>query len=367
MAKNGVPKMPDLKTLQALGFTTNGEQKDEIKKILRINDEQVHCNRFQWYNLPRGINGNMIERCLYYFGSVAWFYIEPQDRFVVLPFVLNGDIDLYGRYTSISPIPAFGSSEIKTIDDAKKSDSSLARALSTIKADVLYDPVDYEDLIKNPDVALNSAVILNDYTPQISNVIIPKRRLTEQIIEYESVILPYINTALMSATGIAGLKVADASEWTNVETASRQVQYAAVNGIKWIPIDGNADFQELTGGQVAKAEEFLLTMQSLDNFRISTYHGIESGGLFEKKAHTTDLENSVNMGRSNFVLDDATWNRQHWCDLVNSITGLGIWCEPKETAVGMDYNMDGMIGGGTDEQMVDATTNEEVATDADNG
>ena len=161
------------------------------------------------------------------------------------------------------------------------------------------------------------------------------------------------------------MRVNGQEEQQNAELASRQVQYAALTGMKWIPITDQLQIQELTGGQVAKAEEFLLSMQSMDNFRLGI-HGVENGGLFEKKAHTTNLENSVNMGTSGFAIKDALWNRQQFCIIANSLWGLQMWVEPDEITVGMDYNMDGMIGGGTDGQMVDSS-NQQTQEVSDNG
>lgn len=347
MAGRGRPILPDYQTLEAMGFKPSFSPKDEMKKVLRLNDEQIHVNRFKWYNLPRGLTGNMIERMLYYRGQVAWFYLPGTDEFAVLPFVLNSSIDIYGRYKAISPIPFNGKNdaEIKTIEDARKSKDLTTVLLSDITANVLYDPVDYEKVIENPDLTFSSAVILSDYTRQLPQQILPKYKLTEQVIDYESRIFPYVSTALSAATGVSGVRVDGQDEQANVELASRLVEFAALNGLKWIPIDGGIDFQELTGGQVAKAEEFLLSMQSMDNFRLGI-HGVENGGLFEKKAHTTNYENAVNMGTSGFTLQDALWNRQNWCDIVNSITGYGIWCDLSEVSSGADRNMDAMIGDG---------------------
>ena len=348
----GKPFLPDVQTLEALGFPVPGAPvlpNENIKKILRNNDEQIHCNRFKWYNLPRGLTGNMIERILYYRGQGVFMYLKPQERFVFLPFCLNGDIDIYGRYISVSPLPFNGSAEIKTAKDALNSKDALTRAMTDIKVNVVYDPVDFEEIRKNPSLLETSGIILSDYTRQLPQTIIPKYRLTEPIIEYESCIIPYVNTALSNSTGIGGMKVNGQDEQSTVELASRQAQFAALTGMKWIPITSQLDIQELTGGTPAKAEEFLLSMQSMDNFRLGI-HGVENGGLFEKKAHTTDLENSINLGTSGFVLRDATWNRQTFATIANSLFGFEIWVEPDEVSVGSDTNFDGVVGDGMDGQ-----------------
>ena len=50
------PRLPDLNTLMALGLLPRDGilPNDEVKKILRVNDEQIHINRGKWYNFPRG-------------------------------------------------------------------------------------------------------------------------------------------------------------------------------------------------------------------------------------------------------------------------------------------------------------------------
>ena len=83
-------------------------------------------------------------------------------------------------------------------------------------------------------------------------------------------------------------------------------------------IIGNIEFQELTSGQLGKAEEYMLAMQSLDNFRLSGY-GIDNGGLFEKKAHELQTEADINGGPVGLVLQDGLSIRQNFCNIVNSI------------------------------------------------
>lgn len=355
----GVPVLPDFQTLMAMGFYKKGVMpSDEIKKILRVNDEQIHCNRFKWYNLPRGLSGNLIERILYYRGQGAFMYLKGSDQFVFLPYALKGTIDIYGRYKKIGPVPFNGKSEADK-DDKK---DPLYILLSDIEADVVYDPVDFNDI--TPKMLESSAVLLSDYTRQLPQKIIPKFQLTEPVIEYESRIIPYVNTALSNSTGIGGVRIDSQDEQSTVEIASAQAQFAALTGLKWIPLTSALEIQELTGGQVARSEEFLLTMQSLDNFRLGI-HGVENGGLFEKKAHTTNLENSINMGTSGFAIKDALYNRQEFCTIVNTLWGFNIWCEPDEITVGMDYNMDGVIGGGTDENTMVSSTAEQTEVTED--
>ena len=86
----------------------------------------------------------------------------------------------------------------------------------------------------------------------------------------------------------------------------------------------------------------MLALQSLDNLRLSSY-GIDNGGLFEKKAHILQDEADVNGGPVGLILQDGLTIRQNFCNIVNSIWGLGIWCEPAENIIGADTNGDGLM------------------------
>ena len=82
--------------------------KADIKKQLRIVDEQDAVNMFTWYNLPPGLNARLIERILYYRGQAMLFFLK--DKFYFLPYALNGTIDVYGRFTGVTPLPFNGTS-----------------------------------------------------------------------------------------------------------------------------------------------------------------------------------------------------------------------------------------------------------------
>ena len=63
-----------------------GVDKQNIRKQLRIVDEQNALYRYTWYGLPPGLNQELIERVLYYRGQGAFFQIK--DRAYFLPYTL---------------------------------------------------------------------------------------------------------------------------------------------------------------------------------------------------------------------------------------------------------------------------------------
>lgn len=317
----------------------NGARKEAIKKNLRILDEQDAVNRYKWYNLPLGMSSEDLERLLYYKGQLAFFYLDGAEQFYIMPYALDGSIDYYGRFVSVHPIP-FAEGVEGASKDEKQQITKQRELLSKIRLDCIYDVVEPEKI--TAELVRNSCVLLHDYTPQLSQTIIPRQQLQDGILDIMAELIPFMHTALLNSTGVQAMRVNGEDEASNVAAASANINRAALNGEKWMAVIGSLDFQDLTGGEVAKAEEYLLAMQALDNFRLSCY-GIDNGGLFEKKAHTLQSEQDMNRGNTGLVYDDGLARRQCFCDICNSIWPLGMWCEPGESVMGVDQNGDGMI------------------------
>ena len=337
-------KLPDLTTLYQAGinpktglpFKMAGDDKhlkEDIKKFLRLIDEQDAVNRYVWYNLPANITSQELERMLYYKGQLCFFYDKDLEEFYFMPYALDGTIDFYGRYNTIHPVPMTSGT-----DD--KGNKAQAQYLANKKLKCVYGIKDPLELTKEDLVG--SCVLLHDYTKQLSQTIIPRASVNDPILDVMANCVPYMNTSLLLSTGIEGIRVNDADQAEDVMVANRSMQNAALTGEPYVPITGNVEFQELNNGQTGKSEEYMLAMQSLDNLRLSGY-GINNGGLFEKKAHELQSEADINGGPVGLVLQDGSSIRQNFCNIVNSIWGLGIWCEPAENISGADLNGDGLI------------------------
>lgn len=322
--KTGLP-LKAVDVAGGIGFKENN------KRLLKVMDEQDAINRFTWYNLPDSLTGQLLERIIYYRGQGAFFYMESADKFFFLPYSLNGTIDVYGRFTDITPLPFNGA-----IGDSDK-DKPWIKGLSR---KCIYDIISEEDI--KLDDFLNDCVILKDYTPQESETIISRSVLNDPLLDVMADCLPFMHTALLNSTGIVGMRVGGEDEQSNVLAASNSLTRAALTGKKFVPIIAPIEFQELTGGEVAKSEEFLLALQAMDNYRLSLY-GLDNGGLFQKKAHMLEAEQNMNAGKASLAMQDCLTLRQNFCDVINSIWRLGVWCEISETALGIDRNMDGEI------------------------
>lgn len=315
--------------------------KENIKRLIRIQDEQDAVNRYTWYNLPDGLNGQMLERMLYYKGQLCFFYFKEMDKFYFMPYALDGGIDFYGRYVGVHPIPFSGG----TTDEEKVQAAKQMTILSAKKLKPTYDVITPEDLIdEGVDALFNRCVLLKDYTEQLSQNITPRQILNDGIIDVEAECIPFMRTALIRATGVRGMRVGNQDEQSNVAAANESMLNAALTGAVNIPIIGQIDFQELNDGVVGKADEFMMALQSLDNFRLSTY-GLDNGGLFQKRERKIVAEQEMNAGGGSvgLIMQDGLSIRQRFCDIVNSIWGIGIWCDVSETVSGTDKDMDGEL------------------------
>ena len=313
-----------------------------ILKNLRILDECQKVNLYKWYNLPSSIDGNLIERILYYKGQAAFWYNTIDGQFYFLPFALNGSIDVYGRYTGITPLPFNGTAK-------DKEDAWIVDLIRVPQYDI-FDP-------ELPNKRETACVILRDYTQQISQTVLPRASLDDPILKMMSEAIPFARTSLLSNSGIKAMRVNDETDANEVYTASRSIVEHALAGEPFVPIKSQIEFQELTSsGSAMKSEEYLLYYQALDNLRKS-FLGIPAGGVFEKQSHTLQSEQDMNSNSDNLILEDGLELRQKFCQMVNAIWGLGIWCEKNENVtedqddeqVDGEGNQNAMNKGGTEE------------------
>lgn len=356
---NKLPRMYDLAPYFAAGIdpktglpikmgeaaTPLGASRESIYQAIKVVDEQNAITRYTWRNLPKGLNGELIERILYYRGQLMLFKLGEQ--FYSLPFCLTSDgkepaIDVYGRYNKISPLPFNGTAQ------APDGDKSPWKWLQGLQFDVYQDAPFLEEWIdKDPkeiQAAIDhSAVILRDYTEGWSQYILPRERLNDGVVNGMSLMLPYMQTSLLAASGIHGMRVGSPDESRNVEAANAAFIQAAENGTPYVPIIGAIDFQELTGGSTVKPEEYLLAMQGMDNLRLS-FLGLDNGGLFQKKSHMLEAEQEMNQGVSALALENGLRMRQKAATIFNTIHGTVLWPEISESTIGQDRDGDLVAG-----------------------
>lgn len=309
---------------------------ENIKRQLRIKDETEFVRRYRWYNLPNGLDGELIERILYYRYQGAFFFMKSDMKFYFLPYALVGNIDVYGRYLRVTPVPFAGPSE----------DGKERPWIVGMEKKVYYDFPEDDELLEAFE---DGAVLLYDYTKQMGQSGVPRAVLQDVVLDMESEALPMARTSLLANSGIKGMRVNSDDEAAEVKLASKSITNAALEGSPWIPITSQVEFQELTSaGSALKTQDYLMYMQSIENLRKGSM-GLSSGALFEKSAHTLQSEQNLNAGKDQSIYDDGLIIRMNFCDIVNSIWGLGIYCTASEQMMMADMNGDGLIGDNQDQ------------------
>lgn len=318
--------------------------KETYVKNFRIKDEQDAINTFVWYNLPQGLNQRLIERILYYRGQGMFFYMKETEQFYFLPYALhspdNGPgIDVYGRFRGCTPLPFNGSTSAGGDGTSKDKEKPWITGLFKKPIyDIPLEPLSVDEIY-------DCCILLKDYSEQIAQKNLTRKDLQEPIIQQMAEIPCFARTALLNSTGVKGMRVANQADYPNVLDANKAFEKAALEGVPYLPIVGSVDFQDLTDGQTAKAEEFLVELESLDNLRMS-FHGIPNGGIFQKKSHMLETEAQMNAGVADAALRDRLAYREDFCDLVNAVFGLGISVEIHPSLLGTqmitgDFDGDG--------------------------
>lgn len=347
----GKPNLPDLATLIQAGIDPktglprklvndsqmNKKLKVTARRVFRIIDEQRAVNRYRWYNLPAGLSSQELERLLYLKYQLVFFYMEKTGKFYFMPFALDGTIDFYGRFNTVHPVPMTSGSEKEEKSKRYKEQAAL---LSTIKLNIVKDVVVYAEEITQ-DLLTKSGVILRDYSPQMGQNSEPRYLLNDDLIDMEADCLCFLRTSLLLGTGIQGLRVPDADAASEVDRFASAMYSNAINGNPYTAITAKVELQEIQPASTLKASEFFLAMKSIDNLLLSTY-GLENSGVFNKQAHTLESENAVNYSNNALVDQDGLNWRQNFCNIVNSIWDLGIWCEKSEITSGVDIDGNGV-------------------------
>ena len=291
--------------------------KDQMRILMRIVDEEDAIGRFEWKNLPQNftLQSDDIERLIYFRGQLVFFYFEPLDKFYLMPYS-GCDIEFYGRYTYVTPVPVATSAENDNYDAQKE-------MLSALKLKAFYTmPTDKE--IEEAGGINKIGIIIRDYDCQMSaQYIIPRNELNEPLLDIESEMFPIARTSRIASSGVKGMRVPDGSASDHVKEANNKMYEAAISGEPFVPIECPVEFQELNEGNVSKNENYMLDLQTAENFRLSTY-GIENGGLFNKKSHELENEAKLNSGPVRARLKRCLNKRTDSVKIINKIWSLNI-------------------------------------------
>ena len=309
---------------------------DKINRILTNMDREDFISRYKLENLPEEfrLTSDEVYRMLYFKYALA--FAKYEDYYFLLPFALDGTIDIYGRFKSIKLFPYTSDSKDESGKDIKVyKNKELSQLLSELSFKVIYCEKDLDGL---SDTDLK-AVIIKDYVNGIdTNNGIPRYQLNKPLLETEALFIPYMRTSLKLATGVKMVGVNDPSEESDVIESLRQIDNAIISGVPFIPVIRKSDFQDIGNEPVAKVQDYFLAMQSVDNFRLSSM-GLSNGGLFQKSERETISEQATNTVNANLRLQqNFEFQKKQW-DLINKAFGLDIQISVRkdENQMNSDY------------------------------
>lgn len=233
----------------------------------------------------------------YYRGQVG-FFVEPEEhKAYILPYVLNGSIDIYGRYTGVSFLPFNGKAE-----SDKKNVYIPGEGRTPI-----YEVQLPEEITE--DIYNYGCVLCTDYSKQYAQRVMPKAETQECILRMESEIYPFARTALISNTGIRLLKVRTSAEAEQAGILNQTMYNAALNGDCNLGYIGDVSTEVLDNPAAAKPDDYLMTLQSLENMRLS-FLGLENGGIFKKQNYQSVAENKMSQPNMSNIYNDGLRCRQ---------------------------------------------------------
>lgn len=212
-------------------------------------------NRYKWKNLPDNLTSDLIESMLYYKGAIC-MYIRGGTMYA-LPFVNSEDLNVYGRFTKITPI-AFNGKETR----------------QPYNLNVNTDGV-YNDKAE--------AVILYDSQPQINGALLPKSVLMSQLNANCSDILNMIMNNIKNSNKKLVFPCEDETQANQLRADLDNAFNSSDNFI--VVNKGNInDMKPITmNNDVALVSQSLFeAWQSFNNLRCMLT-GIENNGVFEKK------------------------------------------------------------------------------------
>lgn len=299
-------------------------QYNVIANSIRVTAQQQHNNRFIWANLPKGLDGQLIERMLWFRYQLMFYYDDVLKEFHILPFSLyskdEDQIDFYGRYNYVTPVSFNG----KSLQAGEKGKHQY---LGNVRRKVVHDiPFvnSYEEAI---ECAKQSAVLLFDYTSQVAQFAVPAAVLQQSFVEAETEILKMTRRALLNSIAMKWVRFkseADADNFNELQDAYNLMLLETDK--QFVGFSSELEIQESGNQNPSDITSFWAAYEALDNLRLKTL-GISSDGSVQKKAQMLQAEMALDGLSTQYPLLDAWFQRIRACAIINSIWNLGITCE----------------------------------------
>lgn len=216
---------------------------NDMSNSLSLIDKQQSIGTFEWEQTTDKLDSETIERMLYYKYTLMLFKL--QDQLFLLPYALSGNIDVYGNFLEVTPLPFGGPSATTTADGKPK---PWIEGLTRI-------PVRSLDEVSDPET---QCVLFYDYSRGYGQLGTPRADLNKVYINMEAEFPAMMRTALLNGSGVTGVRVNGEDTADQVVEAANAINIAALSGQRLVPLIDSVEAQELGNGAVKTAEEYML-------------------------------------------------------------------------------------------------------------
>jgi len=324
------------------GMDTSG-----FREVLQDMERSQFISRFQWHNLPEGMRSENIERMLYFRAQVMFYLDTNLNQFVCLPFIMSSDsipgldepefgrsLDFIGQFRRIKPIAFVGDStadtkavEHGTLTPNQKNESVYLGTITKMQfMDVpniaIMSPEQVENMVKH------GAVVINDRTPGISQVLKPRSRMNEVFYQELCNVIVNVRSCMLNSTGFQLFAL------QNPELAQMmQMQLDAITedrhrGQVSAAVSAElGDARNIQTNNPGSIMEFFNGMAQWDTLRLASM-GIEAGANLSGQQYTNIAEVTLGTSATKAVYVNAFIERATSAAIINAVFGLNIYPDP---------------------------------------
>lgn len=286
--------------IKSMGYVISNLQAEDYKRttydyrtMLQAVDVAQFISRYKWEGLPEYMPPNIIEKMLYYKGTVAGFFY--QNQLYILPYAVDGSLNVYGYPTAIKPVGYNGTS----FDNLK---------LNTYPNGVLRK--------------YSSAVILNDRPSDfMGGACLPMATINSDIIDLMNDTLKRSELSSISSLKKFLIQTADGKSVEGLRADMRKTLLSddpfyimrensvIVNGLR-------SDIATL--GTENETDKIIQYYSSLNNQRCYNM-GIKNNGVFEKMERVVVGELTGNEYQTNLILETGLTMRKSFLESLKEI------------------------------------------------
>lgn len=257
-------------------------RKLRFKELMRDLDIQLCCSRFQWKGLPPYLDSNLIELMLMYRGSLVAF--KNGGILKILPYFQEGDLNIYGRLTKLTPMSFNGSEEGKK----------------------LKYRIDINGKLYDENENKNVGVVLNDKIPYYVSGIVPSRFYLDEVLnEVIADTLSRIQNNILNSENKVVFYCESENQRRVFENAIRNAYGSGNNFI--VVVKGSNSIKETNPFHYKvenETQKLFESFQSYMNIKCLCM-GIKNGGAFEKKERKIVGELNDDSIQSNMILEQG--------------------------------------------------------------